>query len=116
MADMSSDYQELSVTGKVYDLPLPSQLCVAVVFLWFCTTLCPVEPFVKCDQLARFAAEWAERIFTAESEGIWCDDSPVLCSMCSHIIQQLLLLDISLGPGLTHLQGLVKRTVRFCGN
>lgn len=56
MADMSSDYQELSVTGKVYDLPLPSQLCVAVVFLWFCTTLCPVEPFVKCDQLARFAA------------------------------------------------------------
>ena len=49
----------------------------------------------------------------AESEGVWCDDSPVLCSLCSHIIQQLLLLDISSGPGFAHLQalGLVKRNV-----
>lgn len=49
----------------------------------------------------------------AEAEGIWCDDSPVLYKLCSHITQQLLLLDISSGPGCAYLQGVGKRNV--CG-
>lgn len=49
----------------------------------------------------------------AEAEGIWCDDNPVLCSLCSHIIQQLLLLHVSSGSGFAHLQGLIKRAM--CG-
>ncbi|DBA87285.1 TPA: hypothetical protein ACH3X1_004347 [Trebouxia sp. C0004] len=106
MADMSSDYQELSLTVKVYDfsLPLPTFCgCGVSLVLYF-----PAEkgPFFKSLVLLLSGlSAFSQLKAKAESEGIWCDDSPVLCSLCSHIIQQLLLFDMSSGPGFAHCKG-----------
>jgi len=67
MADMST-CQELSLTVKVYDF-FPSFSKLLLLWCFFGLVLPHVlwKPFFKCDQLACFAAHWAERIFTAES-------------------------------------------------
>ncbi len=68
MADMSSLCQELSVTVKVYDFfPYFPNLLWLWCFFGFVLPHVLWKPFFKCDQLACFAAYWAERIFTAES-------------------------------------------------
>lgn len=87
MADMSSICQELSLTVKVYDFsPSFPNLLWLWCFFGFVSPYVLRKPFFKCDQLACFAAYWAEQLKAkAESEGVWCGDSPV-CVVCVAIL------------------------------